>query len=106
MSDQEINAMLVERYAGMENPWGRCKRHAYAQFKRASWKWIIFSAVFIKRFIDIIFSSIALCCLAPLFAVVAILIKLEDGGPVFFPQRRVGKWGREFKMWKFRSMCM
>jgi lipopolysaccharide/colanic/teichoic acid biosynthesis glycosyltransferase len=34
-----------------------------------------------------------------------VLIKIEDGGPVFFVQKRVGRFGREFKMYKFRSMC-
>src|SRR5438046_1370719 len=42
--------------------------------------------------------------LSPLFLLIALLIKLEDGGPVFFVQTRVGKWGRHFKMFKFRSM--
>jgi lipopolysaccharide/colanic/teichoic acid biosynthesis glycosyltransferase len=60
----------------------------------------------IKRFVDVLVSAVALLALAPVFAIVALLIKLEDGGPVFFAQRRVGKWGREFRMFKFRSMCV
>ena len=44
--------------------------------------------------------------LAPLFALIAILVKIEDGGPVFFLQTRVGSFGREFKMYKIRSMCL
>jgi exopolysaccharide biosynthesis polyprenyl glycosylphosphotransferase len=67
---------------------------------------MIFSAEFIKRFLDIILSAAALIVLSPLFLLVAFFIKLEDRGPVFFAQRRVGKWGREFKMYKFRSMCV
>jgi exopolysaccharide biosynthesis polyprenyl glycosylphosphotransferase len=106
MSEQEMNALLVERYSALEKPWGRWKLTAYSRLKRLSWRWMIFSAEFIKRFVDIIMSSIALLVLAPLFLLVALLIKLEDNGPVFFIQRRVGKWGREFRMFKFRSMCV
>jgi lipopolysaccharide/colanic/teichoic acid biosynthesis glycosyltransferase len=42
--------------------------------------------------------------LSPLFLLIALLIKLEDGGPVIFSQIRVGRFGREFRMFKFRSM--
>jgi len=59
-----------------------------------------------KRTLDIIASSAALIILSPLFLIIALLIKAEDGGPVIFAQTRVGKFGREFKMYKFRSMCM
>src|SRR2546427_7582365 len=45
-----------------------------------------------------------LVVLAPLLAVVAVLVKTEDGGPVFFRQERVGQRGRVFRMWKFRTM--
>ena len=106
MSEQEINALLVERYTALQSPWGRWKLNFYSKTKRFSWRCVIFSAEFIKRFIDIIISAVALGLLSPLFALVAFLIKLEDRGPVFFAQRRVGKWGREFKMYKFRSMCV
>ena len=61
---------------------------------------------FIKRAFDIISSGIALILLLPLFAVVAILIKKEDGGPVFFTARRYGKDMKRFPMHKFRSMCV
>ena len=106
MSEQEINALLVERYTTLASPWGRWRLSVYAKAKRFSWRCVIFSAEFIKRFVDIIISSAALLALSPLFLLVATLIKLEDRGPVFFAQRRVGKWGREFKMYKFRSMCV
>lgn len=106
MSDKEINALLMERYTALQSPFGRWKLNAYARAKRFSWRCAIFSAEFIKRFVDIVFSLVALVLLAPVFALVALLIKLEDGGPIFFEQRRVGKWGREFKMYKFRSMCV
>lgn len=106
MSEQEINTLLVERYTALQSPWVRWRLNAYAKAKRSSWRCVIFGTVFLKRFIDILLSGSALLALSPLFAMVAIFIKLEDRGPIFFAQRRVGKWGREFKMFKFRSMCV
>lgn len=58
----------------------------------------------VKRTIDLIGSFVALVTLLPVFAVIAAAIKLDDGGPVFFRQQRVGRDGREFTMHKFRSM--
>lgn len=58
----------------------------------------------IKRVFDFIASLIGLIILSPVFLVVAIAIKVNDRGPVFFVQKRVGKNGRLFRMYKFRSM--
>lgn len=58
-----------------------------------------------KRIFDLVMSTIALIVLSPVFLGVAIAIKLEDGGRVFFSQVRLTKGGKEFKMFKFRSMC-
>lgn len=58
----------------------------------------------LKRSFDIIASVIGLIALSPIFLAVAIAIKWDDGGPVFYDQVRVGKNGRKFKMYKFRSM--
>lgn len=60
----------------------------------------------IKRLFDLTLSTIALIVLAPVMIGAAIAIKLEDGGPVFFPQKRVGRANRLFTIYKFRSMCM
>ncbi len=60
----------------------------------------------IKRFFDICLSSAALVVLSPLLLVIAILIYLEDKGPVIYSQTRIGKDGRAFKLYKFRSMCV
>ena len=57
-----------------------------------------------KRVIDVLISFFALLILWPLFIVIAILIKKEDKGPVFYMQRRTGKDGKVFEMYKFRSM--
>jgi exopolysaccharide biosynthesis polyprenyl glycosylphosphotransferase len=57
-----------------------------------------------KRVLDIVASLAAIVLLAPIGILIAMLIKLEDGGPVFFSQTRVGRQGRPFQMLKFRSM--
>ncbi len=59
---------------------------------------------FVKRCFDIVFSALLLVPLLPIFAVIAILIKLDDGGGVFFLQQRATKDGRVFKVIKFRTM--
>ena len=59
---------------------------------------------FFKRVFDILLSAMALILLSPVFLVVAILIKKEDGGTVFYTQTRLTKNCREFQMYKFRSM--
>lgn len=59
---------------------------------------------FFKRFFDIVLSLIALICLSPLLLVIAILIKAEDGGKIVYKSTRLTKGGREFGMYKFRSM--
>jgi len=58
----------------------------------------------IKRLFDATLAGSGLILSSPLWVVIPLAIKLEDGGPVFFPQDRVGKNGRVFKALKFRSM--
>ena len=60
----------------------------------------------LKRLLDIIGSLAMITLLSPLFVVLAILIKLEDSGPIFFIQNRVGHNGRDFPCWKFRTMVV
>ncbi len=58
----------------------------------------------IKRFFDCTLAAAGLVISAPLWAVIAAAIVMDDGGPIFFPQDRVGLNGRVFKALKFRSM--
>lgn len=60
----------------------------------------------IKRLIDVICSFLGVVVLSPLFIIIAIIIKATSKGPVFFSQKRVGKNGKEFDMYKFRSMVV
>jgi len=60
--------------------------------------------LFFKRFIDIIVSFILLILLTIPFLVIAIVIYFDDGGPIFFRQTRIGKDGKEFKIFKWKTM--
>jgi len=60
----------------------------------------------VKRIVDVLVSGIALLILAFPLTAVALAIKLDDWGPVFFRQERVGKGGRVFRVWKFRTMVV
>ena len=59
-----------------------------------------------KRLFDIVCSLLALIVLSPLLIACAVKIKKEDGGPAIFVQERLGKNGKPFKMYKFRTMCV
>ena len=57
-----------------------------------------------KRFFDLIFTVQGIVILLPFFIIIAVLVKLDSPGPVFYLQERVGKNGRIFKIYKFRTM--
>lgn len=106
MTDHEINALLEKRFLQTQSVFGRTRLSAAMHWKQISWLVVVSSALFLKRVFDIVASLLFLLTFLPLFLLLALLIKLEDGGPVLFTQKRVGRFGSEFKMWKFRSMCV
>src|SRR5881409_3746891 len=57
-----------------------------------------------KRSFDLIFSLLGLIVLAPVFAAVAVAIKIESAGPVFYRGVRAGRYGKAFRIFKFRTM--
>lgn len=59
-----------------------------------------------KRIFDILMALLAILCLLPILIVVAVGIRMQDGGPSLFGQIRVGQGTRVFRMWKFRSMVI
>jgi len=77
-----------------------------AAWKRIQWRLHVGSLQFLKRALDIVVVFPALFLLSPLFAGVVLCIRLHDGGPVLYWQKRVGRYGREFRFPKFRSMCV
>ncbi len=58
----------------------------------------------LHRVFDFLCALVGLAGLSPLFLLIAVAIKLDDGGPVFFSQNRIGRAFRPFRIWKFRSM--
>lgn len=60
----------------------------------------------VKRFLDVTASFLGLVLLSPLMLAVSILIKIDSRGPVIFHQKRIGRNGKVFEIYKFRSMCV
>ena len=100
--DAALREALLHRY-GRIRPDGFWQRLAF-QGKRLVWKAVVASAYVFKRLLDIVAASILLILLTPLVLTIMLLIRLESPGPIFFKQVRVGRWGKLFTMWKFRSM--
>ena len=71
-----------------------------------AWRLTVRFSYVMKRIFDIVFSAAALILIFPLCLVVAILIKATSRGPIFFVQTRVGRFGRHFAFYKFRSMYL
>lgn len=61
---------------------------------------------FVKRAIDFFLALAGLIVLSPVFLIIAVAIKIESKGPVIFKQKRIGKNGKVFEIYKFRSMCV
>ena len=104
MSTTQMNTQLIERYLALQSPLERWRLNGYVRLKRLAWRCLTGGTRRVKRGFDAAASFLLLLIVSPLMALVALLIKLEDGGPVFFVQTRVGLWGRHFRMFKFRSM--
>ncbi|MBO5721616.1 MAG: sugar transferase, partial [Lentisphaeria bacterium] len=79
-------------------------RHNHIQMRMLIWHLTIRCSVFFKRFMDIVLAVIAVILGSLLFLLTALLVKLTSPGPIIFSQVRVGKYGRHFKFYKFRSM--
>jgi lipopolysaccharide/colanic/teichoic acid biosynthesis glycosyltransferase len=105
MMDRAVNPQTIRRYSLALSPHGRLWLRLHTELERLAWRWLLAGGSVTKRGLDIALSATALLFLTPLFMLIALLIKIEDRGPVFFIQTRVGQFGREFRMFKFRSMC-
>ena len=64
------------------------------------------SCVVVKRAFDVVVAALALVALAPLFLILAVLVKLDSPGPVIFASVRVAQGGKPFRLYKFRSMVV
>lgn len=98
--DTKVREELLRKYTGKADAAMRIKR----RYKVIAWELTIRLSYAVKRAIDIIGSLVMAILLLPVFAVTSAAILLEDRRPVFYVQQRVGKDGRLFGMFKFRSM--
>jgi len=101
--ENELQERVLGRFLAAQTPAGRLRLNLHAHWKRASWKAVTGFAYFLKRAFDLVVTVVVIVLFAPVFAVLAVLVKL-DGGPVLFRQTRYGLNGSEFGMLKFRSM--
>jgi lipopolysaccharide/colanic/teichoic acid biosynthesis glycosyltransferase len=103
-SDAAADRDALEYWSKAATPMGRARIAVRSWGRRIVWHGVVGGSLLVKRTIDLAVASAALLALSPLLGLSALLVKLEDRGPVFFCQRRVGLRGRTFGMWKFRSM--
>jgi exopolysaccharide biosynthesis polyprenyl glycosylphosphotransferase len=106
LPDHPINALLVRQESFLLTPARRRLLNLNVQFQRLRANWYANSATALKRAFDAAGSLVLLLAASPLLVLASLLIKWEDGGPVFFSQTRVGRNGTQFKMYKIRSMCL
>ena len=101
-SEDRLREAVLKRYGGggPRSTMGRLKFEG----KRLAWLGVVQGTLAVKRLLDIVLSFLLLILFAPVFLLVALLIRLDSAGQIFFKQTRVGKWGKLFSMWKFRSM--
>lgn len=95
---------LMKRLMTAQTSAGRWSLGVRTQCSTQMWLWTVAVGAVIKRAFDVVASAFFLMVLSPLFGLIALSIRLEDGKPVIFEQIRVGQHGRHFKMFKFRSM--
>jgi lipopolysaccharide/colanic/teichoic acid biosynthesis glycosyltransferase len=103
---QDNSELLLQRFAAAQTPWGRLFLNLQFQKQRLHARWLTDGAELMKRTVDIVAGAFALLLLGPLFMGIAVAVWIEDGGSIFFAQTRVGRFGRHFKMYKIRSMCL
>lgn len=106
MNEEDLKSKLLRRYSIAQTSLGRFLLRVHVERQRFRAYWMAHGTPFIKRTLDITLSLFFLILLSPLFLLIAVLVWIEDGGPIFFAQSRVGQFGREFKMYKIRSMCL
>jgi lipopolysaccharide/colanic/teichoic acid biosynthesis glycosyltransferase len=99
----DLGLWLLFGPAGRHHQWERLQGTPKGGIKTRDFS-LNRSAALIKRSCDVAGSLLLLAALFPLFILIAILIKLDSPGPVFFRHDRVGKGGKHFVLWKFRSM--
>jgi len=82
----------------------RTRRQKKVGLKMFVWKTTVSFSYKLKRVLDCVIALLGLAVLSPLMLLVGVIIKLSSPGPIIFSQNRVGRFGRNFRMYKFRSM--
>ena len=82
----------------------RSQNRIQRSFRMYVWNLTVAMSYMLKRLFDVALSGLALIALSPLFLVLAVWIKLDSPGPVIYRQIRVGRFGRHFRFYKFRTM--
>src|SRR5437879_6110001 len=98
MSYKETNPLILGQSTAAVDPLGRWMLNLHVQWERLVWRWQVTGEALSKRLFDLAGSLVLVVLSGPLLLLIALLVKLEDGGPVIFAQTRVGRFGREFKM--------
>lgn len=96
-SNGELEELLLELSS-------RTRVSTRARVKRWLWGVTVRNSYRLKRLLDIVVSLTALLFLSPVFMLIALAVKLTSRGPLVFSQVRVGRYGRHFRFYKFRSM--
>lgn len=104
--DADLMEQLYNQYARGGTKIARLRSSSHFLFKKYSWIAVTEFTHLIKRALDITASSILLIVLSPIFLLTALAIRVENPGPAFYGNIRVGKWGNPFIMYKFRSMVV
>jgi len=100
--DPTVRKELIRSISSSINPRFRYRR----RLKVTAWETTIMFSYLLKRILDTAVSALALIMLLPLLTLTAIAIWVENPGPIFYTQIRVGLNGRHFKFYKFRSMVV
>jgi lipopolysaccharide/colanic/teichoic acid biosynthesis glycosyltransferase len=100
--DPTVRRELIRKIGGNIRPSLRFR----GKLKVTAWETTIRFSYLMKRLLDLVVSMLALIALFPVFVITALAIIIEDPGPVFFVQIRVGQNGKHFRFYKFRSMIV
>lgn len=106
--NESIYRARRELFNKMDIPVSRADVHILKWKHRSRlifWESMLRGLIIVKRLIDVLIGAAAFILFLPLYLAVAVCIITEDGFPVIFTQKRVGLDGREFMMFKFRTMC-
>jgi len=103
--NDKFTQSLLRCLEASQRPWGRLWLRAHLTQQRLRAQWLAYGGDFLKRAFDVVISSVLLIFIGPLLVLIGVAVWLEDRGPMFFAQTRVGRYGKHFKMFKIRSMC-